>query len=167
MRSGGQRWLLSAGLGWALFCLLLWSGGHAPSRVLLPLPRESYYLFQAAVVIPVLFGSWWLASRVAHRVATALGGSGTLPDCAEGLALSLAPPIALLVVVPDVVVYLAWGFGALGRLIRVTAPLSGVLTLVLATRAMRRAHALGSGRAFVAGAAGVVTQALLGGAVLR
>jgi hypothetical protein len=167
MRGPGGLLLLGAGLGWALLSAVLAAGGHAPSRVLLPVPRESYYWLQAVIVVPVLFGACFVGARVAHRAALALGGSGDGADSERIVATAVAIPIAFLLVVPDLAVYFAFGFESLAKLVRVTAPIAGVVTLALATRGFVRGHGLGVVRAFGAGAAGVFTQALLAGIVLR
>ncbi|MBC7173737.1 MAG: hypothetical protein H5U40_14955, partial [Polyangiaceae bacterium] len=80
---------------------------------------------------------------------------------------SLSLPIVALFLLPDLVAYTLSGFDALGMLVRFTAPLSFAATLALATLAMRVSHGLASGRAFVSAAAGVVSQAVIGGVFLR
>jgi hypothetical protein len=167
VRADRRLWLVVAGLSWALLCLLLAAGGHAPSRVFLPIPRERYYLWQAGFVTPHLLCLGWIASRVSHAAARGLGGVGTQKDSAQALALALSVPIVLGLVVPDLVVYLVFGFSALARLIPWTAPLSALATIALAAWALGRAHRLATGRALVAALAGVLVQALLGAPALR
>jgi hypothetical protein len=154
-----------AGFGWALLCLVLHRAGHAPSVTLLPI--EPYYLAQAAFVVPLLFVLWGLCSVVAQRVARALGGSGSGMATANVLGVALAAPLLVLFILPDAVAYRALGFEALATLVRFTAPLSLAATLWLATLALRSAHSLSTPRSFVAGAAGVIAQAALGGILLR
>jgi hypothetical protein len=165
-RLGAVAVAAASGL-WALFCLLLARAGHAPSRVLVPLPRESYYLAQALFVLPLMLLSWLLCALVAVWVGRALGGSGRFRAALNTLGLSLALPLMALFLLPDMLAYAAFGFSALGPLVRVTAPLSFVATLALAALAMHVSHALPRGRAFAAGAAGVFAQAALGGLLLR
>jgi hypothetical protein len=167
MRGDKRHWLLVGGLCWAGLCLLLAAGGHAPSRVFLPIPREHYYLWQAAFVTPLLFLLWWVASRISHAAARGLGGVGSQKDSAQALALALAVPIVVGLVMPDLVVYLVFGFPALARLIPWTAPLSALVTIALAAWALARSHRLATGRALAAALAGVLVQALLGAPALR
>jgi hypothetical protein len=157
----------SAGAVWAILCGLLAAGGHAPSVTLLPIPRERYYLAQALFVVPVLLAQWALCAALAHAAARALGGRGALPATANALGLALAVPLLVIFLVPDLVAYLSMGFAALGPLVRVTAPLALIGSLVLATAAVRSTHALGTGRALAAAAAGVLAQAAAGGVFLR
>lgn len=159
--------ILVAGAGWALLCLMLARGGHAPSVTLLPIPKQHYYLAQAGFVIPLLLGLWWLCVIVTHRVAKALGGSGNSAELARGIALALALPILLCVVVLDSLVYLMFGFEALARLLRVSAPIATVLTVAVATRTVRDTHALPTTKALLPALAGVIVQALVGGIALR
>jgi hypothetical protein len=152
---------------WAVLCLVLALGGHAPSVVLVPIPRDRYYLAQALFVVPLSFALWGICAVVAQSVARRLGGSGTLRDTSRAMALALAAPIALTLVIPDLIIYGAFGFDALGRAVRVTAPLTALASTLLAARAVRRHHALGWPRAFAAGALGVIAQAVVGGVFLR
>lgn len=165
--NGALALILAAGGAWSLLCLVLAAGGHAPSATLIPIPREHYYLAQAAFVMPVLLLCWRVSGAVAHRVAGWLGGTGSETETLRRLAPAVAVPVLLLLVVPDLVVYVAFGFEALARAVRVTAPLSTLVTLVLATLAVRSAHAVSSARALGAALAGLVVQALVGGALLR
>lgn len=159
--------VLVAGAIWAALCLLLYRAGHAPSRALVPIARADYYLYQACFVVPLLLAQWRLASAVAQRVARALGGHGAASLLSDRLAPALALPLILLFLVPDLLAYAWLGFGALAKLVRITAPLSFAGSVWLGSRAVRRVHALGGGRAFAAALLGVLAQALLGGVLLR
>ena len=159
--------VIIAGASWALLCLLLALGGHAPSVTLLPIAREHYYSFQALVVIPVLAGLWVVASSLARQSARALGGSGTFRATAAGMSRALSIPLLFLFIVPDIIAYSIGGFAALGHVVRFSAPLAFFVTLLLGTRALRTAEALSTPRAFAAASAGIVAQALLAGVILR
>lgn len=165
--SRGARAMLGAGALWALLCVLLGAGGHAPSVTLLPIPKRHYYFAQAAFVIPLLLLLWLLCVNVARRVAGWWGGQGNERELSDKMAISLAVPIVILVVLVDLVVYLAFGFDALGRAVRVTAPLAALASVALATHAIRSAYALSLGRALVAALVAIVTQAVVGGVALR
>lgn len=159
--------IVGAGALWALLCLKLGLDGHAPSVTLVPIPKRHYYLAQAAFVVPLLLALWGLCTIVAQRVAERLAGAGTLHDTARGMAPALALPIVVCIVLPDLFVYLSLGFGALAKALSVTAPAAAIASVVLATRAVRKAHALATSRAFVAALSGVLTQAFVGGIALR
>jgi hypothetical protein len=154
-----------AGLAWALFCLMLHFAGQAPTVTLLPIER--YYLAQAVFVVPLLYLLWALCSLVSHRVARALGGSGSTKATANALGVALAAPLLALFLLPDAAAYATLGFDALAALVRFTAPLSLAATLWLGTLAVRSAHDLSRARSFAAAAAGVIAQAAIGGVLLR
>ncbi len=163
----GAAWVGAAGACWALLCLRLWLAGQAPSRVLLPIPREDYYLWQSMFVVPLLLVSFAIAARVAHWAAAKLGGHGAYPNTANVFGFALAIPLLLVLLLPDFLVYETSGFAALGKLIRVTAPLSFLLTLYLASAGAQAAHGLSRGKSWIVAWAFVVIQALTGGALLR
>ncbi len=164
---GGAGAMLSAGSCWAVLCALLARDGHMPSRTLVPIARETYYAAQASFVIPLLILLWLLCSLLTTAAARALGGRGRFVATANGLGFALGLPLLVLFLLPDLVVYATHGFAALRFLLRVTAPLSFLTTLWLATVAVRASQQLGRGRAFLAAAAGVLAQAALGGILLR
>lgn len=160
MRGVNLLWL--SGAVWALFCAWLWSAGHAPSRTFVPIPRELYYAAQALFVIPLLLMQWKLATWLAAR----LGGS--VPKVlASGMAEALAVPLLVLFLLPDLVSYGLFGFGSLGKLVRVTAPLSFVVSLALGTIAVARASGRSYPRSAGAALAALLAQALLGAPILR
>jgi uncharacterized protein (TIGR00730 family) len=156
-----------AGAFWAVLCVLLALGGHAPSFTALPVAREHYYWFQALIVAPTLMALWFVASQVAHRVARALGGRGAFRSTAAGMSRALSVPLVFLFLVPDLLAYGLAGFAALGPVLRVTAPLSFCVTLLLGVRALRASESLSTPRAFAAAGLGILAQALLAGVILR
>lgn len=156
-----------AGVAWGALCVGLHLGGHAPSFTLLPIPSEFWYLSQAVYVTPVLIGQWLLMSVVAHGLARAVGGEGTLRRLLGGAGLAQALPLALLFLLPDAVVYAALGFDAIAPAMRFYAPLSAATTLALLTFAVSASHRLSEGRALVAALVAFLVQAAAGAPVLR
>jgi hypothetical protein len=146
---------------------LLASRGHAPSRIWLPIAPDRYYLAQALFVLPLLWLQWRLCVRVSHGIARRLGGTGTLKAAANALGVALAGPLIALLLLPDLLAFLLFGFSALGPLIRVSAPVAALATLGLATAALQRSHGLPRVKALLAASAGVLAQSLLGAGLLR
>lgn len=172
--------VLALGATYSLFCLVLWRDGHRPSATLLPIPPESYYLWQAVFLVPLFVGLAWIYSTVAYHlsvgaaavgsaaVGAAAGGSasGRLAT-QEALSRTYALPLLLGFVIPDFVTYLIWGFDALVSGMVVYAPLALLGIVYFSVIALRRLHGLGWGRAFLVVLAAGVAQALVGGLVLR
>ena len=163
----GAAWVLALGVLHALFCLLLDAGGHAPSRVLLPIPRERYYLAQAAFVLPLYLGLWLLAGLSAHSLARALGGRGKLRGTLAAMGPAYAAPLIVAFVLPDLLLFALLGFEALGRAMRVYAPLAALLALAACALAVEAGARVEKGRAALAAFGGLLLQALVGGAFLR
>jgi hypothetical protein len=163
----GAAAVLLAGLAWAAFCLQLAGDAHAPSRVLVPIARQDYYRAQALFVVPVLFVSWALCAVVSAWVARGARGAGAGAPSAGPIGVALAAPLLVLFLGPDAVAYALHGFGALGKVVRVTAPLALVATIALIARVLRATHQVSRRRAWAAAAAGVIAQALLGAPLLR
>jgi hypothetical protein len=163
----GAAAVLVAGVLWALLCLALATAGLAPSVTWVPIPPERYYLVQAGFVVPVLLVQWLLASAVALHLGRAVGGAGTWSATASTMGFAMAAPLAALFLLPDLLVYGFLGFRALGALVRVTGPLTFVVTLALVTLAMRTAHRLSSPKAFAVALVALVVQAVPGAILLR
>lgn len=159
--------VLAAGALWSVFSLVLASQGHAPSRVLVPIAREHYYAAQALFVLPLLALQWAVCSLVSFRSARALGGAGSFDETLRLLGFALGLPLLLLFLLPDVVCYALSGFASLGKLVRVTAPLTFVVSTWAAARGLRRVHGLSRLRALAAASVGVLAQAALGAPLLR
>jgi hypothetical protein len=170
MRSGAAA-VLTAGLAWAALCTALAEGGHAPSMTMLPITRGQHYRLQAFYVIPLLvllhavcvIVCAWVAQG---RLRRALGAAETRGSVGP-LGLALAGPLLLGFILPDAVAYGLGGFQALGRIVRVTAPLTFVTTIALAALVVRATHGVSAARACVSAAAGVLALALIGGPFLR
>jgi hypothetical protein len=167
-RKRGLAWVaLHGGLS-AFFLAWLALEGEAPSGPLIaPIPRESYYAWEAVFVVPVRVAMALAFAGSAHAIARKLGGSGTFEDTFDRGARALALPFLSLWLLPDVALYLTGGFERLTEGVRFTAAASSLGTLVLAVLAVRRAHALSTGRAIVAALVGLVAQAVLGAPWLR
>jgi Yip1 domain len=159
--------VLALGALYAAFALLLHLGGHAPSVTLVPIPRERYYLWQSVFVAPLFVVLWLVYALVAHGLSRLAGGRGAAKATLAVIGLGYAAPVALLFVVPDLAVYLVAGHGALGKAMRVYAPLAVIACLGLCAAGLRAAHGLGPGRAVLAALAGFVAQGAVGGILLR
>jgi len=164
----GLGWAASHGVLSALFLAWLALEGEAPSGPLVaPIPRESYYAWEAVFVLPLRVAMALAFAGSAHAIARKLGGSGTFEDTFHRGARALGLPFLALWLLPDVALYATGGFDRLGAGVRVTAAVSSFGTLVLAVLAVRDAHALSTGRAIAAALVGLVAQAVLGAPLLR
>ncbi|MDI1478583.1 YIP1 family protein [Polyangium sp. y55x31] len=167
----GRAAMLVLGVLHGAFSLLLFLSGHAPRFGLPGLGRERHYLVQAILAVPLYLVLWRIGGGVAYalaRRASAPGGEGGR----EGATLAVfgvayAVPMTLLFIVPDIAVYFALGFSAIGKAMRYYAPLAAVFCLVLGTMGLSRAHHLRTRTALLAALAGFVAQALLGAFFLR
>lgn len=163
----GAAFVAGAGAIWAALLLWLHARGHAPSRSVLPIPADDYYFWQALFVIPTLLACWTILTWVSLRIGTALGGHGEFGTLATAIAVAYAAPLAFTFVLPELFAFALFGFDALRVVIRFTAPLSGLVTLVLCTRTLARRLGLPLGRALVAAIAGLAAQGVVAGVALR
>lgn len=159
--------VLVLGALYAGFSLLLHLGGHAPSVTLVPIPRARYYLWQSAFIAPLFVALWLIYSGVAHELCRIAGGRGAFRSTLAVIGLGYAVPLALLFVVPDLLVYLVFGHGALGKAMRLYAPLSAAGCVLLCALGLRAAHGVTLGRAAGISLAGFIVQAAAGGILLR
>ncbi len=155
------------GVGWSALLALLWAGGHSPSFVLVPIPRELYYLAQAIAMLPILTALWWLCSEIAHRLCRAMGGSGEEAGTRVALGFAYAAPLLVAHVLPELVAYVAGGFDAMAKVGRVSLPFAALWVWALSAAALRVAHGVTTGRAVLASLAGLLAQAIAGGLVIR
>ena len=165
-RSGASAIAL-LGIAWSALLILLWSGGHAPSFVLLPIAPESYYVLQALVMLPLLTGLWWIHSEVAHRLCRAAGGSGAEGGVRTALGFAYAAPMLVAHVLPELVAYAAGGWTLIAMVGRVSLPLASLWVWALSAAALRVAHRVSLPVAIGASLAGLVLQAIAGGLVIR
>ncbi len=158
--------VLTLGVLWAAFSLVLYLRGHAPSFVLLPIPRPAYYLWQSLFVVPVTLASWWVLGSVAAWVAGAARGPARDGVIAV-LGVAYAAPLVFGFLAVDVVLFAAFGFEAMGRAIRFYAPLAPLWGLWVGTLAVRRRLSVSTARAWLGCAVGFVAMAPLGAVFLR
>lgn len=124
-RSGASAVAL-LGFAWGLLLALLWSRGHSPSFVLVPIPRDVYYLVQALAMVPLSSALWWLSSEIAHRICRAAGGTGGEAGTRAALGFAYAAPMLAAHVLPELVAFLAFGFDAMAKVGRVTLGLASL-----------------------------------------
>lgn len=165
-RPGGSAVAL-LGVGWTLLLMALFVGGHAPSVVLLPLERESYYALQAFLMLPLLTGLWWLSSTIAHRLALAAGGTGTEGGARSALGFAYAAPMLAAHVLPELAAYGMAGFETMALVGRFSLALASLWVWALSAAALRVAHGVRLPVAIGASLAGLLAQAVVGGLVIR
>ena len=116
----------------------------------------------ALLVLPLL-ALWAICVVVCAWVARARVTAAS----AGPIGVALAGPLLVCFLLPDAVVYATSGFAALGRVVRVTGPLTFVVTVALVAVAVRATHGVSTARAWASAAAGVIVQALAGAPLLR
>ncbi|HMR76372.1 MAG TPA: hypothetical protein PKD61_14715 [Polyangiaceae bacterium] len=151
------------GLSWSALSIWLALNGHEPSGPVFVAPRAMYYAAQAVFAPPVLLLQFWVLCGVCGLIAGAKRGDLPL----QALSTAFAAPLFFLWLLPDAVAYGVWGFGALTQVVRIAAPATAVVTVLLVARHLKQRLALSLGRAVLAAVGGCVAQAVLGGAVLR
>lgn len=119
----GRLELLMTAVVWAGFCLVLAHAGHDP-----------WYRLQAALLPFWLVGAGELYARLAGVIARRLGSE---VDRGVSLRRSLAWPILLGFVLPDIIVYTVWGFDALFPAMLVYGGLTVLVSLGWGVWAMR------------------------------
>ncbi len=155
-----MRSLVVLGLCWAALLGLLAAGGHQPSFTkLLPVAPERYYAVAAVYVLP-------LVVVLAHLFAWVARAAAAVQLQLSELTRTWARAVAGLFVVPDLLVYLVAGQGALGIVVRVTAPVTALAIVALTTRALRDAGA-STGRAVGATLLALLVHAIPAGLLLR
>lgn len=163
----GAAPLLACAVAWALLALAIGLSGQPARAVWLPVKPEHYYLLQAAFTVPLLLGTWGLLGLVAHTLARALSGTGTLRSTVAATGYAYAVPVLFLFVLPDWVVFLGFGFQALAPAMRFYAPLAAVATWLLTAISIHDAHGLGRGRAIFTAWVALLVQAAAGATLLR
>jgi hypothetical protein len=155
------------GVAWTMLLLSLWTGGHAPSAVLLPIPRADYYLLEGLAILPVLTGLWWLSSEIAHGIARARGGRGSEPGVRSALGFAYAAPLLFGHVLPELAAYLLGGFEVMALVGRVSLGVAALGVWALSAAALRIAHGSSLGLALGASFAGLFAQAAAGALFIR
>jgi hypothetical protein len=151
------------GLAWAALSLWLHQGDHVPSGPVFVAPRAGYYAAQAAFALPVLMLQFWVLIAVCALVAGVKRSALPMPALAKAYAL----PLFFLWLLPDALFYALWGFEALARVVRVAAPITALVTVLLVARSLQTLPAVSVRRATFAALSGSLSQAIVGGAVLR
>lgn len=164
--SDGAYAVLQLGVAWSALSLWLYLEGHGPSFSLLPIAKGDYYLAQAVFVVPLTLALWWLMSTIACAVARAREPERRAAAF-SALGHAYAAPLLFAFILVDAVIFGAAGFAAMGRYIRFYAPIAPIWALVAATRALRNALGVTTGRALAACALAMLAQALVGGVFLR
>lgn len=147
------------GIAHGALCLWLYADGHAPSFVGWPVDPEHYYLLQGLALPLLMPALWWVACRVAGRIARVPAAQLAAP-----LARALALPTLLLLVLPDALAYALGGLPALTLAARFVGP---VLLLTLLISAGRSVHRVAPERGGIAGVCGLLAALLLGGLLIR
>lgn len=159
--------MLMLGVLHAGFSLALHLAGHSPKMGIPALGRENHYLFQSIFIIPLYLVLFWIGGRVAHAISRRLSGTGSREVSLAIFGIAYAVPMLCLFIIPDILVFLIWGFAAIGKAMRWYAPLAAITCVWLGTVGFSRAHKLGPGRAALAVFVGFVCQAVVGGVFLR
>lgn len=159
--------MLVLGVLHAGFSLALHLAGHTPKMGIPGLGRENHYLFQSIFIIPLYFVLFWIGGRVAHATARRLSGTGSREASLAMFGIAYAVPMIFLFIIPDILVFLLWGFGAIAKAMRYYAPLAAITCVGLGTVGFSRAHELAPGRAALAVFVAFVVQAAVGGIFLR
>ena len=151
----GLRWAVAAAAAWSVLCVALDAAGHVPSG---PTPLDRWYRIQAVLVWAVVPLQAVTADAVARRLAAVSGGRGRVAR-AFGIGL-------LVFVAVDAVAWAVVGFGQLGGVLAVSAPLCLLLMVLLGTRGLMDAGAPGL-RAAGAVLVGLLVAVIVGGGLLR
>jgi hypothetical protein len=104
------------------------------------IPRETYYLWEAAFLVPVTLLMWLLFGALGHRLARAVGGRGTFDATLAVLAFSLSVPLSMLIWLPDLLQALAgvfWGWPFNDSLVAVYGTLATLWALSLSALGLR------------------------------
>lgn len=164
----GRAAALMLGLSWAVFFGVLAFAGHAPSQApAVPIAAEHYYVFEAAIAIPLYLVMWLALSSTLLAVGRALGGQGTGGALRGVAGLCIMLPGLIAWFWPDVLVYAVWGFDAIAPAMRYYVPACVVWTFVLTTIGVRRVMGLSTARAALTAFAGALVYGLIGGPFLR
>jgi hypothetical protein len=168
----GALCVVGSGVFWAVLTHELHQGGHAPSRVLLPVAREEYYRLQSLFVVPVLLVLWGVLTGVAHVLTRGHGltgakAQGSARELVGLLGFAYGLPLLLAFLLPEWIAYGIFGIEGLRQVVRFTAPLTALVTCVLVAWVLRAVRAVTWRRAAVAAVAAVLAQAALGAPFLR
>lgn len=145
----GLRAVALAAFGLSALDLLLYVGGHEPSMArgevdpINGLAVSSYYLYQAAFAPLVLGVAWLIYGLLCLLLLRLIGVRPRAEGLFSALGLSLGVPMLLAYVLPDILIYVAYGFSALGAALPYYAPLCLIWWLSLGTLAVKRVGGVG------------------------
>ncbi len=118
----GLVFVVAWGLVHALFSAWLAKDGHQPSRTVF---GPNHYWVQAGLVLPAYLLVWWLVVQLSMRVQNV-----TFEARAGALALALAGPGLITLLIPELIAYACYGFSILPRIVPYTASLTLLITIV-------------------------------------
>lgn len=125
---------------YSAFVLILYLGGHQPSFTGNPIPPESYYLWQA------IFLWLWLPMAFAVNVLVAqgmlhlFGDPRPLKTTASTLPITLAMPLLVAYLTPEIIAYAVAGHDALIAVMRIAAPITLLWWMALTALCLRVVH---------------------------
>lgn len=152
------------GLLWMILFLWLGEDGRTPTFTRwLPFAAGDYYRVAAWYVLPLFIALWLIFAQIAHLLC----GRAPFTTTLSVIGYAYAVPVTMLFVIPDIVVYAANGHTGMGQAIRITGPLAGTWTLVLASMALRVVHRVTRWQAIRAAVIAFVVQALPAAILLR
>lgn len=155
---------LNAG-AWAAFLAWLAAAGHEPSGpLILPIARADYYLWEALFVVPT-HGLMFLVFSGIVFAGTHKTANWGQAQFVAGIAMAAASGLGWLL--PDVLVYAAGGFSALGPAMKYYVPLSAVVGVGLAIFGLMRVQGLRLGEAALLGILSWGAHMVVGAPVLR
>lgn len=150
----------------------LWAGLSAwlardgvPARFpLLPVAAEDYYAFQAVVVTPVVALLATLFAAIVHALSPrGVAFARTWAVLVPAYAL----PLALGLVVPDLIAYAVGGVPAMTNGMRFYAPIAALAIVASSVRRVRAMHGTSTVRAIAIVVVALIVQAAAGAPILR
>ena len=154
--------VLAAGLAWGGLCLWLYAEEHQPSAVLLPIPRESYYAWQALFVVPLLVLQHWVLAWAARLLVPGLHWWDACTVTGPAFGLVLLGYVAI-----DAALFATGGFDALTAAARWLGPAVALVLWTAVAAALRQRTDAGWGRALLASLAGLIAQGIVAAPLLR
>ncbi len=164
LRDGAQPAMLAAAI-WALFCLVLQRAGHAPTVTLMAIPRHRYYLFQAAVLVPLLVAMWWFMFRIIAHFGPV--DAKVYTPFAVFLGYAYSVPLLAAFILPDILVFGLVGHAQMGKWLPYYAWIAPVWTISLCAFGLVVIGGSTRARAIGVSLLAYLMQALVSGAVLR
>lgn len=130
--------LLGVAAIWSAFSVALSFAGHQPSGPS-PFPAESHYAFQAALLPVAFVFAFFGASKVIRTALRAVAiDVDTIRRATTWSAYAVSGSLLFAFLLPDLVVYFTQGFSGLGPLLKVTAPVVFLSTVVTVAATLKR-----------------------------